>query len=338
MPASSGENNNNVLTRSELHAESRSRILKQLAAEAGFLSCRISEAVFLEEEAPRLERWLQDGRHGNMAYMANHFDKRLDPRLLVEGCRSVVTLSFNYFPERDLFEHSESKISRYAYGEDYHRVLKDKLKQLLNQFRNEVGEVGGRVFVDSAPVLEKAWAVRNGTGWLGKNGNLIRKGEGSYFFLCEMLLDIVLAADAPLADHCGTCTACMDACPTDAIFRPYEVDGSRCISYLTIELKEAIPEEFSGKTEGWVFGCDICQEVCPWNKRFSLAHQEPRFQPSEAFQQWTQRDWLELTESVFDEVFAHSALRRTGFKGFMRNLSFSGDPDRRNNSSGSASA
>ena len=318
------------MIRSELNAESRSIILKRLAADAGFMSCRISRAVFLEEEAPRLENWLKEGRHGKMAYMANHFDKRLDPRLLVEGCRSVVTLSFNYFPEKDLFENSAVKISRYAYGEDYHIVLKEKLKTLLVKFRDEVGEVGGRVFVDSAPILEKAWASRNGTGWQGKNGNLIRQREGSYFFICEMLLDVELAADGPVADHCGSCTACMDACPTDALFRPYEVDGSRCISYLTIELKEAIPEEFSGKTEGWVFGCDICQEVCPWNKKFSFANQEPRFQPSPGFSNLINGDWLELTESVFEEIFAKSALKRPGFKGFMRNLRFSLDPGQSN--------
>jgi epoxyqueuosine reductase len=306
----------------DLTASARSEILKKLALEAGFLSCRISKADFLEEEAPRLERWLKEQRHGKMAYMENHFDKRLDPRLLVEGCRSVVSLSFNYFPEKDLFENSSAKISKYAYGEDYHFVLKDKLRQLLEDFRQEIGDVSGRVFVDSAPILEKAWAAKNGTGWLGKNGNLIRPREGSFFFLCEMLLDVELEADGPISDHCGSCTACMDACPTDAIFRPYEVDGSRCISYLTIELKEAIPEDFSGKMGNWVFGCDICQDVCPWNKKFSLAHQEPRFQPSEEFSEWSRRDWTELTEEVFGKVFGKSALKRTGYSGFQRNLRF----------------
>jgi epoxyqueuosine reductase len=310
------------MTRNDLQASERAAILKKLAMEAGFLSCRISKADFLEEEAPRLEKWLNEGRHGKMAYMENHFDKRLDPRLLVEGCRSLVTLSFNYFPERDLFENSVQKISKYAYGEDYHFVLKDRLKILLEEFRKEVGEIGGRVFVDSAPILEKAWAAKNGSGWLGKNGNIIRQGEGSFFFLCEMLLDLELEADAPVSDHCGSCTACMDACPTDAIFRPYEVDGSRCISYLTIELKEAIPEEFSGKTGNWAFGCDVCQDVCPWNKKFSLAHREPRFRPSTHFQEWTNRDMKELTEAVFGEVFGKSALKRTGYNGLMRNLWF----------------
>ena len=310
------------MTKQDLQASGRSRILKKLASEAGFLSCRISEAAFLEKEAPRLENWLKEGRHGKMAYMENHFDKRLDPRLLVEGCRSVVTLAFNYFPQKDLFENSKQKISKYAYGEDYHFVLKDKLKSLMLAFQNEVGEVGGRVFVDSAPVLEKAWAVNNGTGWLGKNGNLIRQGTGSFFFLCEMLLDAELEADGPVTDHCGSCTACMDACPTDAIFRPYEVDGSRCISYLTIELKEAIPEGFAGKTADWVFGCDICQDVCPWNKKFSLAHQETRFLPSPALEEWSKRDLEEITESVFGEVFGKSALKRTGYAGLRRNVLF----------------
>jgi epoxyqueuosine reductase len=310
------------MTTSDLKASERSSLLKKLASDAGFLSCRIAKAEFLEEEAPRLEKWLREERHGKMAYMENHFDKRLDPRLLVDGCRSVVSLSFNYFPEKDLFEHSAQKISKYAYGEDYHFVLKDKLKDLLDAFRSEVGDVGGRVFVDSAPILEKAWAVKNGSGWAGKNGNIIRPGEGSFFFLCEMLLDIELSTDDPIHDHCGSCTACIDACPTDAIFRPYEVDGSRCISYLTIELKEAIPEEFGGKTQGWIFGCDICQDVCPWNKKFSIAHQEPRFLPSPAFENWSKRDLSEISESVFGEVFGKSALKRPGFAGFQRNIQF----------------
>jgi epoxyqueuosine reductase len=310
------------MTIRNIQASERSEKLKKLATEGGFLSCRISEAGFLENEAPRLENWLKEGRHGKMAYMENHFDKRLDPRLLVEGCRSVVSLSFNYFPEKDLFENSAAKISKYAYGEDYHFVLKDKLKKLLEDFRQEIGDVGGRVFVDSAPILEKAWAVKNGTGWLGKNGNLLRQGTGSFFFLCEMLLDVELEPDAPVTDHCGSCTACMDACPTDAIFRPYEVDGSRCISYLTIELKEAIPSEFAGKSEGWVFGCDICQDVCPWNKKFALAHQEPRFKPSPALEDWSKRDLKEITESVFGEVFGKSALKRAGYQKFIQNNSF----------------
>ena len=310
------------MTKSDHTALNRSAILKKLALEAGFISCRISKADFLESEAPRLENWLKEGRHGKMAYMENHFDKRLDPRLLVEGCRSVVSLTFNYFPEKNLFEGADLKISRYAYGEDYHFVLKDKLKALLEAFRKETGEVGGRVFVDSAPILEKAWAAKNGSGWLGKNGNLIRPREGSFFFICEMLLDVELESDGPATDHCGSCTACMDACPTDAIFRPYEVDGSRCISYLTIELKEAIPEEFSGKMENWVFGCDICQEVCPWNKKFSLAHTEPRFQPSESFTNLSGGGWKELTTLVFGEVFGKSALKRTGFEGLRRNIRF----------------
>jgi epoxyqueuosine reductase len=307
---------------SEFTAADRSALLKKLAHEAGFLSCRISRAGFLEKEAPRLENWLKEGRHGKMGYMENHFDKRLDPRLLVEGCKSVVSLTFNYFPAQDLFSDTKAKISKYAYGEDYHFVLRDKLQLLLSDFRKEIGDVGGRVFVDSAPILEKAWAAANGSGWLGKNGNLIRPKEGSFFFLSELLLDIELQPDDPITDHCGSCTACMDACPTDAIFRPYEVDGSRCISYLTIELKESISDSFAGKMENWAFGCDICQDVCPWNKKFSVAHSEPRLQPSSQFTEWSKGDWKEMTEAVFSEVFGKSALKRPGFKGFIRNLNF----------------
>lgn len=314
------------MTISDLSGSKRSRILKELALEAGFLSCGISRAEFLEEEAPRLEKWLKEGRQGKMSYMENHFDKRLDPRLLVEGCRSVVSLTFNYFPEKDLFADSKAKISKYAYGEDYHFVVRDKLKTLLEDFRKEIGEVNGRVFVDSAPILEKAWAARSGNGWLAKNGNLIRQGVGSFFFICEMLLDVEMEADGPVADHCGNCTACIDACPTDAIFRPYEVDGSRCISYLTIELKEAIPNEFANKMANWAFGCDICQDVCPWNKKFSIAHQETRLQPSSEFLEWSQGNWKEMTEAVFGEVFGKSALKRPGYTGFIRNLNFLKNP------------
>jgi epoxyqueuosine reductase len=312
------------MTKADLQASERSRILKDLASKHGFSSCMVSSAGFLEEEAPRLDNWLKNGRHGKMSYMENHFDKRLDPTKLVDGCRSVVTLVFNYFPEKEIQPEGELRISKYAYGEDYHFVLKDKLRALLEEFRTEIGDVGGRVFVDSAPILEKAWAAKNGTGWLGKNGNIIHPKKGSFFFLCEMLIDVELEEDSPMQDHCGTCTACMDACPTDAIFRPYEVDGSRCISYLTIELKEAIPNEFSGRMDNWIFGCDICQDVCPWNKKFSIAHKEPRFLPDSRLSGFSRNEWTELTTEVFGSLFGKSAISRTGFSGLSRNILFAG--------------
>lgn len=312
------------MTQAEIKSENDAKILKQLAEKQGFLSCRISKAEFLEKEAPALERWLRESRHGKMAYMENHFDKRLDPRLLVEGAVSLVSLSFNYFPENEWQPSDALKISKYAYGEDYHVVIKDKLKALLQNFQDLVGlEIGGRVFVDSAPVLEKAWATRNGTGWLGKHTNIIHPKFGSFFFLAEMILDIPLKADDPITDHCGTCTRCIDACPTDAIFAPYQLDASRCISYLTIELKEAIPADFQGKMENWIFGCDICQDVCPWNKKFSIAHQEPRFLPQGAWTEFQKNDWIEMTESVFHQFFSKSALKRTKWQGLRRNIDFS---------------
>ncbi len=310
------------MTRADLTASGISANLKIWAENLGFSSCRIAKAGFLEEEAPQLEKWLKEERHGKMAYMANHFDKRLDPRLLVEGTKSVITLVFNYFPENDLLSKGEFKISRYAYGEDYHKVLKSKLKNLWQKMEEEIGQVEGRIFVDSAPVLEKAWAARNGTGWLGKHTNIIHPKMGSYFFLCEMLVNLELEADPPMTDHCGTCTRCIDACPTGAITEPYRLDASKCISYLTIELKEAIPDDFKGKMDNWIFGCDICQEVCPWNQKFSLAHQESSFQPMPGLQEFSKKEWLDLTEEVFGKVFAKSAVRRTGFAGLKRNITF----------------
>jgi epoxyqueuosine reductase len=240
------------------------QLIKQEAQRLGFSFCGISKADFLEEEAPRLEAWLNKNMHGAMGYMANHFDKRLDPRLLVPGAKSVVSLLFNYYPE---YKQPDDKpaISKYAYGEDYHFVVKDKLKQLLDFIQREIGEVDGRAFVDSAPVLDKAWAKKSGLGWLGKNSNLITKQQGSFFFIAELIIDLQLEPDGPIKDYCGTCTACIDACPTEAIIQPYVVDGSKCISYFTIELKEAIPVKYEGKFENWVFGCDVCQDVCPWN-------------------------------------------------------------------------
>ncbi len=300
------------------------RFIKQKAAELGFFYCGISEAGFLEEEAPRLENWLKRSMHGEMGYMENHFDKRLDPRILVPGAKSVVSLLLNYFPEQTQPEDA-LKISKYAYGTDYHFVIKDKLKTLLELINEEIGEVDGRCFVDSAPVLDKAWAKKSGLGWVGKNSNLINPKSGSFFFIAELIIDLELEYDGPIKDYCGTCTRCLDACPTGAITEPYVVDGSKCISYFTIELKGQIPEEVNGQFGNWVFGCDICQDVCPWN-RFSTPHREPAFQPHEKLTQLSKSDWQEITQEVFQELFRKSAVKRTGFKGLQRNILFATDP------------
>jgi epoxyqueuosine reductase len=298
-----------------------SRIIKEEALKLGFLFCGISKAEFLEEEASRLETWLKSGFHGEMAYMENHFDKRLDPRLLVDGAKSVISLGLNYYTDQQQKDVSSPKISKYAYGEDYHIVIKDRLKQLIEIIREKIGEVDGRAFVDSAPVLDKAWAKKAGLGWVGKNANIITKEKGSFFFLAELIIDLELEYDiAPAADHCGSCTRCVDACPTDAIVAPYVVDGSRCISYLTIELKNEIPAEFQGKMDNWMFGCDICQDVCPWN-RFSVLHNEPAFKPSEVLE-LSNRDWEDITEDAFKKVFKNSAIKRTKFSGLKRNIEF----------------
>jgi epoxyqueuosine reductase len=301
--------------------EKNTRFIKQKAQELGFFYCGISKAEFLTEEAPRLENWLKQNRHGEMGYMANHFDKRLDPRLLVDGAKSVVSLLLNYYPEEK--QNPEApQVSKYAYGEDYHFVIKDKLKTMFQAIQDEIGEVGGRVFVDSAPVMDKAWAKKSGLGWIGKNSNLIHPKHGSFFFIAELILDLNLTPDGPIKDYCGTCTACIDECPTDAIVAPYVVDGSKCISYLTIELKDQIlPNEFKGKMESWMFGCDICQDVCPWN-RFSKPHNEPRFTPTDKLMELNKNDWSELTELTFKELFKLSAVKRTKFDGLKRNIDF----------------
>ncbi len=284
--------------------------------------CGIAKAEFLEEEAPRLEKWLNNNMHGEMQYMENYFDKRLDPRLLVDGAKSVISLGLNYYTEEQQADPSSPKISKYAYGNDYHQVIKEKLRQLLTAINEKVGEVGGRAFVDSAPVLDKAWAKKAGLGWIGKNTNLINKNTGSFFFLAELIVDIELEYDVkPTADHCGTCTRCIDACPTDAIVAPYIVDGSRCISYLTIELKNEIPQEFKGKMDNWMFGCDVCQDVCPWNK-FSVLHQQPAFKPHTDLLGLNKKDWEDITEDVFQKVFKNSAVKRTKFSGLKRNIAF----------------
>lgn len=299
-----------------------SALIKEKAHELGFLSCGISEATFLEEEAPRLEKWLQEKQNGKLAYMENHFDKRLDPRLLVEGAKSVISLAYNYFTEEKQADPEAPKISKYAYGTDYHFVIKDKLKRLLQHIQTEIGEVAGRAFVDSAPVLDKAWAHKSGLGWVGKHSLLLSKSQGSFFFLCELIVDLELEYDTQIAtDHCGTCTRCIDACPTEALHGDKTVDAGKCISYLTIELREEIPMEFSSKMENWMFGCDICQEVCPWN-RFSQPHQEPLFNPHPKLLSMTKKDWLEITEETFQAIFRKSAVKRTKYAGLKRNIEF----------------
>lgn len=297
-------------------------LIKSKAKELGFMYCGISKAGFLEEEANQLEAWLKRSYHGKMSYMENHFDKRLDPRLLVPGAKSVVSLLLNYFPEEEQIDSEAPKISKYAYGEDYHTVIKDKLFELFAYIQDEIGEVGGRVFVDSAPVMDKAWAKKSGLGWVGKNSNLIHPKHGSFYFIAELIIDLELEPDGPIKDYCGTCTKCIDACPTEAIVEPYVVDGSKCISYLTIELKDQIiPSEFKGKMENWAFGCDICQDVCPWN-RFSKPHSEPRLAPNEKLLGLKNNEWQELTADIFSELFKRSAVQRTKFEGLKRNLKF----------------
>lgn len=288
------------------------------------MSCGISQAGFLEQEAPRLEAWLKNNAHGQMSYMENHFDKRLDPTLLVDDSKSVISLLLNYYPEETQMQingEDTYKISKYAYGQDYHFVIKEKLKELLFSIQENIGEVSGRAFVDSAPVLDKAWASKSGLGWIGKNSNLLSKQVGSFFFIAELIVDLDLEYDNVVTDHCGSCTKCIDACPTEAIVAPYVVDGSKCISYFTIELKENIPSEMKGKFDDWAFGCDVCQDVCPWN-RFSKPHKEPLFNPHPDLLSMTKKDWEEITEDTFRAVFKNSAVKRTKFDGLKRNIDF----------------
>jgi epoxyqueuosine reductase len=296
------------------------QLIKSEAKRLGFLSCGISKAEFLEEEAPRLEKWLNKNMHGEMSYMENHFDKRLDPTLLVPDSKSVVSLLLNYFPAEIQNEESY-KISKYAYGTDYHFVIKDKLKHLLNFIQEEIGEVHGRAFVDSAPVLDKVWAAKSGLGWIGKHSNLLTKQVGSFYFIAEIIIDLELEYDTPITDHCGSCTACIDACPTDAIVDPYVVDGSKCISYFTIELKNEMPSSVKGKLDDWMFGCDICQDVCPWN-RFSQSHKEPLFNPNPELLSKSKKEWEEITQEVLQEIFQKSAVKRTKYSGLLRNINF----------------
>lgn len=301
--------------------EYHTQIIKTEAKRLGFLSCGISKAEFLEEEAPRLEKWLNNNRHGEMQYMENHFDKRLDPTLLVLDSKSVISLLLNYFPSEGQKDPKAPKLSKYAYGTDYHFVIKDKLKQLLNFIHEEIGDVHGRAFVDSAPVLDKAWAAKSGLGWIGKHSNLLTQQVGSFYFIAELIVDLDLVYDTTTTDHCGSCRACIDACPTEAIVDQYVVDGSKCISYFTIELKDNLPDSYKGKFDDWMFGCDVCQDVCPWNK-FSKPHNEPLFNPHPDLLSMTKKDWEEITQEVFSKVFQKSAVKRTKFSGLQRNIEF----------------
>ncbi len=298
-----------------------SRQIKAEASRLGFSFCGISKAEFLAEEAPRLENWLKNKLHGEMQYMENYFDKRLDPTLLVEGSKSVISLMYNYYP-KELQREDSFKISKYAYGEDYHHVIKNKLKELTQFLTDEVGDVNARIFTDSAPILDRAWAKKSGLGWIGKNSMLINPKKGSFFFLAEIILDVELDVDGPIKDYCGTCNACVEACPTEAILPNKVVDGSKCISYFTIELKnEIIPNEVKGKFEDWMFGCDICQDVCPWN-RFSETTQENLFSPNQKLLNYSKQEWTELTADIFNEIFKKSPVKRTKFEGLKRNIRF----------------
>nr|WP_317631598.1 tRNA epoxyqueuosine(34) reductase QueG [uncultured Flavobacterium sp.] len=297
-----------------------SDLIKAEAKRLGFLSCGISKATFLDNEAPRLEKWLSENHHGEMKYMENHFDMRLDPRLIVDDAKSVISFLLNYYPSETQNPDSY-KISKYAYGQDYHLVIKEKLNELLLVLNEQIGEINGRAFVDSAPVLDKAWAERSGLGWVGKNNNIISKKTGSFFFICELIVDIELEYDSPTTDHCGKCTACIDACPTQAIVQPYLVDGSKCISYFTIELKDAIPTAMKGKFDDWMFGCDVCQDVCPWN-RFSKPHSEPLFNPHTDLLKYDKANWEEISLEQFNEIFRKSAVKRTKLAGLQRNIEF----------------
>jgi len=304
------------------HRSQQSEQIRKIARTLGFDQCGISKAEKLDEDARRLEQWLNNGYQGSMQYMERNFDLRVDPTLLVPGARSVITLLYNYFPATPE-SNTDLRISKYAYGQDYHTVIRNKLKEFLNILHDEIGEVTGRGFVDSAPVLERSWAKRSGLGWIGKNGNLINKRQGSFLFIATLITDLELEPDPPVTtDHCGTCTRCLDACPTQAILPGPTIDGSKCISYFTIELKEKlIPTEMKGKFDGWLFGCDTCQDVCPWN-RFSRPTQEPSFAPIPGVLNLTSRDWEALSEETFQELFRNSPIRRTGWEGIRRNLKF----------------
>ena len=300
-----------------------SDFIKNKSIELGFISCGISKSGFLENEIGRFESWLKNNYHGKMSYMERNFDKRMDTRKLVDGSKSVISLLFNYYPSKEINNNS-FKISKYAYGKDYHFIIKDKLKTLLSSMRNEIGEIDGRVFVDSAPIMEKAWAKKSGLGWIGKNTNLISKKTGSFFFIAEIIVDLELEYDNEVTDHCGSCNACLDACPTDALYEPYKIDASKCISYFTIELKEQFPNDLKKDFNDWIFGCDICQDVCPWNK-FSRPNEEPLLNPLKEINQYSKKDWLELTDEVFKVVFKGSPIERSKFNGLKRNIKYANE-------------
>jgi len=301
-----------------MDTQKTSDFIKRLAKDHGFFYCGISKAEPLNEQALYLEKWLTSQKNGEMNWMENHFDLRVDPTKLFPGAKSIVSFALNYYPEerqnQDTFQ-----ISKYAYGRDYHKVIKKKLKHLMNDIKSEVGDISGRAFVDSAPIMDKVWAKKSGLGWMGKNTNIINKKSGSFFFLAEIVLDIELVYDGPVKDYCGTCTRCLDACPTGALNAPYEIDGSKCISYYTIELKDAIEKETAASFEDWIFGCDVCQDVCPWN-RLSKPTEETSFKLKDELKVWSKKDWEELTEDVFDQVFAGTPVKRTGYAGLRRNI------------------
>jgi epoxyqueuosine reductase len=305
-----------------LNKLNHTKFIKSTAANLGFHYCGIAKAVQLEDEARRLESWLQQGFQGNMQYMENYFDLRIDPRKLVPGAKSVITLLLNYFPQQQQ-QTDTPKISKYAFGKDYHEVIRAKLNEMIKLIKLNIGDVHGRGFVDSAPVLERSWAIRSGAGWIGKNGNLITKQQGSYFFIATLITDLDLIADDAYAkDYCGTCTKCIDACPTNAIKENKVIDGSRCISYFTIELKDAIiPNEMKNKFENWMFGCDICQDVCPWN-RFSKPTDEAAFNPIPEILDLSTEEWKNMSEEAFNKIFKSSPLKRAKYKGIQRNLKF----------------
>ena len=294
-------------------------IIKKKAVDLGFSSCGISQARFLKEEEKKFEDWLNHGYHGSMDYLNKNFDKRLDPRKLVDGSKSVISLTYNYYPPKKLVRKNNFIISKYAYGKDYHKILKKKLRKLFFFMKENIGNIEGRVFVDSAPVHERAWAKLSGLGWIGKNSLLINKKMGSYFFIAEIISDLDLEYDSPVSDMCGKCTRCIDACPTDAITKAQIIDAQKCISYLTIENKKKIPKELQKNMNGYIFGCDICQEVCPWN-RFSKPHNEESFLPNKEIKKYRKKDWIELTEETFNVIFKGSAIKRTKYKGLKRNI------------------
>ncbi len=295
--------------------------IKKKAIDLGFISCGISKSGFLSEEVNRFEKWLKNNYHGKMSYMERNFDKRMDTSKLVEGSKSVISLLYNYYPIEKINSDNNLKISKYAYGKDYHFIIKTKLKSLLTEIRNEIGHIDGRVFVDSAPILERAWAKKSGLGWIGKNTNLVSKKTGSFFFIAEIIVDIELNYDNEIKDHCGSCTACLDSCPTDALHEPYKIDASKCISYFTIELKDKFPNNLKEDFQDWIFGCDICQDVCPWN-RFSVANSDPLLQPTLELKNLTKKDWIELTEEVFKVIFKESPIKRAKYKGLKRNIKY----------------